>query len=187
VHFHEALAAGAEERVLAPDAQDEVAPERPEVAGARCGGSWHTGRLITIARVLPRLDFHPAALVGVASIVADGVLILRRNVLDCGGEELRGGEDFKIPFCPPAAAGAADDPAGLFDPGDLFQRERSAEQILRELLTTCGAMDGAIAGIDAEATVFPVQKLAGLSFADDLLVEEVRNEAVAEEFGEEIF
>jgi hypothetical protein len=102
-------------------------------------------------------------------------------VLDCGSQELRGGEDFKIPFCPPAAAGAVDDPAGLFDPGDLFQRERSAEQILRELLTTCGAMDGAIAGIDAEATVFPVQKLAGLSFADDLLVEEVRNEAVAEE------
>jgi len=99
------------------------------------------------------------------------VLVLWRDVLDRGSEELRGGEDLEVALGAPAPAGAIDDPARLFDPGDLFERERRAEQILRKLLTTSGAMDGSIAGIEAEAAVSPVQELAGLSFADDLLVE----------------
>ena len=186
VHFHEPLAARADERVFAPNAEDEIAPEGTEVAGARCGGSWHTGRLITICRVLPRLDFHAAALVGVAAVIPDGVLVLGWDMFDGGGEELRGGEDLEVALGAPAAAGAVDDAAGLFHPSDLFEREGGAEEILRELLTARDAANGPLSGINAESAVFPVQKLAGLTFADDLLVEQGRDEAVPEEFGERL-
>ncbi len=184
VHFHEALAAGTEERVLAPDAQDEISPEGAEVAGALGGRCGNGVRPIPIDVALPGLEFHAAALVGVAPVVTDGVLVLGRDVLDGGGEELRGGEDLKVALGAPASAGTVNDAPRFFVPSDLLKGKRSTKEILGELLATCRAVDGFVSGIEAEATVFPVQELAGLSFADDLLVEQGRDEAVAEEFGE---
>jgi hypothetical protein len=108
------------------------------------------------------------------------VLVLGRDVLDGGGEEAGGGEDLKVALGAPASAGTVNDAPRFFVPSDLLKGKRSTKEILGELLATCRAVDGFVSGIEAEATVFPVQELAGLSFADDLLVEEVRNEAVAE-------
>ena len=44
--------------------------------------------------------------------------------------------------------------------------------------------DGLVAGVEAEAAVFPVQELAGFPVAEELFADEGRDEAVAEEFGE---
>ena len=76
--------------------------------------------MVAIAGVLPGLNFHSAALVGIAAVVADGVLVFGRDVLDGGGEEVTGGEDFEIALGAPASAGAVDDPLGFFVPGDLL-------------------------------------------------------------------
>ena len=110
-NFHETLAAGADEGIFPPNAEDEIAPEWAEIAGARRGGSGDGGRLIGSGIAVPGLDFHAPALVGVAPVVADGVLVLGRDVLDCGGEETGGG---------PPTRPAAWLPAGAFCPKFIF-------------------------------------------------------------------
>lgn len=127
VHFHEALAAGAEERVLAPDAQDEISPEGAEVAGALGGRCGNGVRPIPIDVALPGLEFHAAALVGVAPVVTDGVLVLGRDVLDGGGEEAGGGEDLKVALGAPASAGTVNDAPRFFVPSDLLKGKRSTK------------------------------------------------------------
>jgi len=109
------------------------------------------------------------------------VAVLGRDVFDGGGEEAGGGEDLEIAVGPPVAAGAVDNPLRLFDPGDFLQRERGAQQVLRQLLTAGGAVDGPIAGVEAESAVLPVQELAGFLVAEEFFADEGRDEAVAEE------
>jgi hypothetical protein len=52
-------------------------------------------------------------------------------VLDGGGEEVGDLEDLEVLLGVPAALGSVDDLPGRFVPGDLFQRERGAQEILR--------------------------------------------------------
>jgi len=65
--LHEALAAGADEGILTPDAQDEIAPEGAEGPGALARRRGDGLRLAVFLRVVPRLGPHSAALVGVAA------------------------------------------------------------------------------------------------------------------------
>ena len=62
-----------------------------------------------------------AAFVRVEAVVADGLLASRRDVIDGGGEEVGGGEDFEISLCAPNAAGAVDDGPGLRVPVDFLE------------------------------------------------------------------
>lgn len=132
----------------------------------------------------PRSDFEAAGFVRVAAVVADGVLVLRWDVLDGGSEEAGGGEDLEIAFGAPTGAGAVDDALGFLDPGDLFQGEGRAEQVFGELLAANGSADGSCAGIEAEAAVFPCEELAEFFFADELLGAQDGEKAVAEDFSE---
>jgi len=105
-------------------------------------------------------------------------------VLDGGGEEAGGGEDLEIPLRAPVGIGAVDDAPGLLNPGDFFEGERGAEQVLGQLLAAGGGVGGPVSCVQAEAAVGPVEELAGLLLADEFLAEEGLDEAVAEEFGE---
>ena len=71
---------------------------------------------------------HAAALVRVEPVVAHRLLVLGRDVLDGGGEEVSGGEDLEVALSVPAALGAADDFPRRLVPRDLFpgRRERAA-------------------------------------------------------------
>ena len=83
--------------------------------------------------------------------------------LDGGsGGGVGGGEDFEVSLGPPAAPGAVDDAAGFFDPGDLLEGEGGAQQIFGELAAAFRIVggNGLVAGVEAEAIVFPVQELA---------------------------
>lgn len=131
----------------------------------------------------PRSDFEAAGFVRVAAIVADGVLVFRRDVLDGGSEEAGGGEYLEVALGAPTGAGAIDNALGFLDPCDLFQREGRAEQVFGELLAADGGADGPGSGIEAEAAVFPCEELAEFLFADELLGAQDGKEAVAKELG----
>lgn len=70
---------------------------------------------------------HAPGFVGVEAVVADGVLALGRDVLDDGGEEVGGGEDFEVALGVPTAAGAVDDGLGGGVPMDFLEGERGAQ------------------------------------------------------------
>ena len=70
---------------------------------------------------IPRLHFHAAALVGVAAVVSNRVLIFERDVLDGGGEELRGSEGLEVSLDAPASTRAVDDAPRFFVPSDLLK------------------------------------------------------------------
>ena len=123
--FHGAFAARALERVGAPDAEDQVAPERAHGAGGDFG-RWRDDR-----RFRHGLFFsggfregdgwarQATAFVRVKAVVADRLLPSWWDVTDGGGEEVGGFEDFKISLRAPTAAGAADDGLGLGVPVDF--------------------------------------------------------------------
>ena len=55
------------------------------------------------------------------------------DVLDGGGDEIGGGEDFEIALGFPVVAGTVDDGGGTFVPGDFLQGEGRAQEVLGEL------------------------------------------------------
>jgi hypothetical protein len=78
-------------------------------------------------------------------------------VVDGGGEEVGGFEDFKIPLRAPTAAGAVEDGLGLGIPVDFLEGEWGAQQILGEALAAFGVAgsDGFFSAVDVETAVFP--------------------------------
>ena len=132
--FHFSLATGADERVLAPDLHDQFAPEGAQGADAFWRWRWQDeqggiGRLLraTSVGVLNRrawatgFGIHAPPFVRVEAIVAHGVLILRRNMLDGGGDEIGGFEDLVIFLGVPTALGSVDDFSCGFVPGDFLE------------------------------------------------------------------
>ena len=88
--FHGALAAGALERVAAPDFEDKVAPEGSHVAGSAFGRGGDEEELEGLGLIGRGLCFHRAAdvcaaargdasgFVGIDAVVSDGLLTLGR-------------------------------------------------------------------------------------------------------------
>jgi hypothetical protein len=122
-YLHCPPATGADERVLAPDPLDEIAPQGPQGAGALCWlgrgqdeqGGRGGGKQFRAALRLRRLHDGAAptgfgvespAFVGIETVVADGVLALGRDVLDEGGKEVGRGEDLVVFLGVPTALGA---------------------------------------------------------------------------------
>ena len=54
-------------------------------------------------------------------------------MLDGGGEEVSGGEDFEVALGFPVVAGTVDDGGGLFVPCDFLEREGGAQEVFGEL------------------------------------------------------
>jgi hypothetical protein len=73
-----------------------------------------------------------AGFVGVAAAIADGVFSLRWEVVDDGGDEIGGFEDFEVALGRVVALGAVDDGLGGGVPGDFLEGERMAEEIFGE-------------------------------------------------------
>ena len=73
-----------------------------------------------------------------------------RNVIDGGGEEVGGFEDFKVPLRAPTAPGAVDDGLGLGVPVDFLEGEWGAQEIFREALAAFGVArrDGFFPAVD---------------------------------------
>jgi len=107
-------------------------------------------------------------------------------VVDGGGEEVGGFEDFEIALGAPTAAGAVDDAPGLGVPVDFLDGEGRAQEILGEALAAFGVAgsDGFFAGVDVKADVFPRDEFGDLLGAEVFFVAEDLEEAVAEEFGD---
>lgn len=187
--YHQALAAGTEERVFSPHAQDEVAPERAQGACARGGrrwnrrGRWWVGGAV---RVGPELVYaiHAAMLVRVESVIADGLLVFGRDVFEGGGEEVGSGEDLEIALGTPAPAGTVDDTAGGLVPCDLFERERGAEEVLGQAAAAFDVVgrDRFVSGVEVESAVFPAEKVAEFLLADEFLPAQCLQKAVAKQF-----
>ncbi len=197
--FHDALAAGALERVAAPNLEDEVAPEGAHVAGGlfRRRGDEKDFRLwigdfgFRIGRIRGTDDAVgderglAAGFVGVGAVVADGLLAFGREVEQCGGDEVGGFEDLEVPFGGVVALGAVDDGLGAGVPGDFLEGEGMAEEILGEAFASGAVVGGngfLAAVVDVEAGVFPGEEVGKFSGADELGFAQGVEEAVAEEF-----
>ena len=88
--FHDAVAAGALERIATPDLQDKVAPEGSHVAGSAFGRGGDEEELDGLGLIGRGLCFHRAAdvcaaargdasgFVGIDAVVSDGLLTLGR-------------------------------------------------------------------------------------------------------------
>jgi hypothetical protein len=106
-------------------------------------------------------------------------------VVDDGGDEVGGFEDLEIPLGGVVAFGAVDDGLGGGVPGDFLEGEGMTEQILGEALAALGVVggDGFFAAVvDAEAGMFPREKVGEAIGADVFAVAQGAEEAVAEEF-----
>ena len=190
--LHGGLAARALERVGAPDAEDEVAPEGAHGAGGDLGRRRDVGRFrcgLFLAggfRERGGWAWHAAAFVRVEAVIADGLLAARRDVVDGGGEEVGGFEDFEIPLRAPTAAGTVDDSLGLGVPVDFLEGERGAQQILGEALAAFGIArsDGFFPAVDVEAAVFPGEEIGDSLGAQVFCIAQDLEEAIAEEFGD---
>lgn len=198
--LHSGLALGTEKRIFAPDAEDEVAPKGTEFAIAlrRETGDGRLEGLIRgygtrfglgalagdRCRVTPL--FEAAGFVRVDAVVANGVVVAVGDVLDGGGDEVGGGEDFEVAFGFPVLAGTVDDGGGFLFPGYFLEGERGAQEILGELAAAIdvGRSDGFFAGVEVEAAVFPVEEVAGFLLGEEIVADEGLDEAVTEEFGE---
>ena len=88
---------------------------------------------------------------------------------DRSGKEIGGGEDLEVALGAPTPLGAVNNAARLLVPGDLLQGKRGPEQILGQSPASLDVMggDGFLASIEAEATMFPSKKLAGLFCTDE--------------------
>ena len=190
--FHGAFAARALERVGTPDAEDEVAPERAHGAGGDLGRRRDDGRFrcgLFLAggfRERGGWAWQAAAFVRVEAVIADGLLAARRDVVDGGGEEVGGFEDFEIPLRVPTAAGTVDDSLGLGVPVDFLEGEWGAQEILGEALAAFGVAggDGFFPAVDVESAVFPREEIGDFLGAEVFFVAEDLEEAMAEEFGD---
>jgi hypothetical protein len=202
--LHGALAAGALERVAAPNLEDEVAPEGAHVAGSTfgrrgdeedLGGRRFFGGSLGLGwpddAVRDRGSLAPG-FVGVEAVVADGLLALGREVEKSGGDEVGGFEDFEVALGGVMAFGAVDDGLAGGVPSNFLQREGMAEEVFRQTFTTGGVVGGDglfSAVVDIEAGVFPGEEIGEFGGTDDFGVAEGLEEAVAKEFdgGSEIF
>ena len=160
--LHGGLAAGALERVGAPDAEDEVAPERTHGTGGDFGrrgddGWLGCGRFFVGGFLQRRAAGHAAAFVRVKTVIADRLLAARRDVVDGGGEEVGGGEDFKVALRAPTAARTVDDGLRFWVPVDFLEGEWGSQEMFSETLAAFGVArrDGLIPAVDVEAAVFP--------------------------------
>ena len=110
----------------------------------------------------------------------------RRNMIDGGGEEVGGFEDFKVSLRAPTAAGAVDDGLRFWVPVDFLEGEWRAQQILCEALAAfCVARrDGFFAAVDVKAAVFPREEIGDFLCAQVFAVAQNLEEAMAEEFGD---
>ncbi len=195
--LHGALAAGALERVAAPNLEDEVAPEGAHVAGGLSGWGGNEedlgGRRFFGWRL--RLGWPDdavrdvgglaAGFIGVEAVVADGLLAFRWEVEKSGGDEVGRFEDLEVALGGVVAFGAVDHSLAGSVPGDFLEGERMAQQIFRETLATGSVVgaDGLFAAVvDAEAGVFPGKEIGQFFWADEFGVVESMEEAVAEEF-----
>ena len=68
-----------------------------------------------------RFGIQAAPLVRIEAIVADGLLVLRRDMADRSGKEIGGGEDLEVALGAPTSLGAVNNAARLLVPGDLLQ------------------------------------------------------------------
>ena len=107
-------------------------------------------------------------------------------MVDGGGEEVGGFEDFKVALRAPTAAGAVDDGLGLGVPVDFLEGEWGAQEIFREALAAFGVArrDGFFPAVDVEAAVFPREEIGDFVGTEVFAVAEDLEEAVAEEFGD---
>jgi hypothetical protein len=117
---------------------------------------------------------------------------LGREVVDDGGDEIRGFEDLEVALGGVVAFGAVDDSLGGGVPGDFLEGEGMAEQILGEALATFGVVggDGFFAAVvDVEAGMFPGEEVGEFFRADVFALAQGLEEVVAEEFdgGGEVF
>jgi len=137
--LHDALAAGALERVAAPNLEDEVAPEGAHIAGSAFGRRGDEedlgGRRFFGWRLrLGWLDDEvrdggglAAGFVGVEAVVAQRLLAFRWDVEKSGGDEVGGGEDFEVALGGVVAFGAVDDGLAGGVPSDFLKREGMAQ------------------------------------------------------------
>jgi hypothetical protein len=197
--LHCSRATGTLVRIFAPDLHDEIPPEGAEEAAAsRFRGRkdeerfrWIGRRTLRSLRIChfgsqsSRLRRQSPALVRIKPVVADRLLVLRRDVLHGRGEEVHGLEDLEVALRVPAPLGSVDDLAGRFVPGDFFQRERGSEQVLRQSFPSFDIVrrDRFFPGIEAEAAVGPSEELAELAFADELFLAQPGEESVAKNLG----
>jgi len=196
--FHDALTAGALERVATPDFEDEVAPEGAHVAGSavgRCGdeedlgGCWRFGGRLWL--LLGRGDGgeavkwgETAGFIGIDAVVSDGLLTLGWKVVDGGGDEVGGFEDLEIAFDVVVAFGAVDDSLAGGVPGDFLEGERVTEEVLGEAFSACGVVGGydfLAPVVDVEAGMFPGEQVGKSLGADESGLAQCVEEAVAEE------
>ena len=204
--FHDALTAGALERVATPDFEDEVAPEGAHVAGSafrRCGdeedlgGCWRFGGRLWL--LLGRGDGGEAVkrgettgFVGIDAVVADSLLALGREVVDGGGDKVGGFENLEVALGVVVAFGAVDDGFGGGVPGDFLEGERVTEEVLGEAFSACGVVGGydfLAPVVDVEAGMFPREQVGKSLGANESGITQGVEEAVAEEFdgGSKVF
>lgn len=133
-----------------------------------------------------------AGFVGIEAVVADGLLAFGREVEECCGDKVGGGEDLEVALGGVVALGAVDDGLGGGVPGDFLEGEGMAEEIFGEAFApgTVVGGDGLFAAVvDVEAGVFPGEEVGEFTGADEFGCAEGVEEAVAEEFdgGGEVF
>ena len=202
--LHGALAAGALERVAAPNLEDEVAPEGAHVAGSTfgrrgneedLGGRWFFGWRLRLGwpdDAVRDGGGLAAGFVGVETVVADGLLTLGREVEQSGCDEVGGFEDLEVALGGVMAFGAVDDSLAGGIPGDFLEGKGMAEEVFRQTFTTGDVVgrNGLFAAVvDIESGVFPGEEVGEFSRANEFGVAEGVEKALTEEFdgGSEIF
>ena len=107
--------------------------------------------------------------VGVEAVVADGLFSFGREVVDDGGDEVGGFEDFEVPLGGMVALGAVDDGLGGGVPGDFLEGEGMTQEVFGEAFSTFVVVggDGFFAAIvDVEAGMFPGDEVGEAAGAD---------------------
>ncbi len=123
-----------------------------------------------------------AGFVGVEAVVSDGLPPLGREVVDDGGDEVGGFEDFEVALGGMVALGAVDDCLGGGVPGDFLEGERMAEEIFGEAFAAFGVVGGDwffAAVVDVVTGMFPREEVGEAAGADVFAVAQGMEEAVA--------
>lgn len=117
-------------------------------------------------------------------MVPDDLLAPGWGVVDGGGEESGGFEDFEVALGFPTAPGAVEDGMGLGIPMDFLEGERGAQKVLGEALAALGVSgcDRFFSGVDVKTAVFPGGEFCDFLCADQFGGVQSVEEAVAEEF-----
>lgn len=168
---HFTAAAGALERVAAPDDEDALPP-----AAFRSGQSADVRRLVWTRR--PSfchfiLFSHTSGFFAVETVVANGLEAFGRNVFVKSGDEVGAGKYLKVPFGAPAAGGAVEDGLCPGIPIHFLEGDWRSEEVLGEPFDSLSILgsNGGFALVDVEAVVLPAQKFIGLTGSDPLELE----------------